>query len=834
MSRAADYEVQENRCLTRITCADDHTGRIEIWSKGDGDCLFHSCAYLLRQANLRANGTQTELRRDAVNLLRTWFGTVEAPGAQRDWVKRELVTNAEPGISNNTAGAQLQEAVAAYFTRMEVAGTYGDPLCIAAIEDLYDVAILSYNRDGAIILPATNPDGAQTLRLAYVSYSGGKTAKPNHFNPIVADTGQQIQQRVFEPTAIDLELGAISIDSKGGAQPYAPPIRHADFAPLPAVSRGIRAIFVSLTGENAAQLGGPVFSSFGLSWQPPKGSAPKTPEPISADTATSRDYSDKEKSLRLFRPRLTVPLRVGEDGPTSDVDTAALDLHLVLEGATNQTPLGLRLDARTDSKFEPRTLAFTWGDLGNDISASKGVAHRSCGISALDKTNVLFGKLGWQASPYRLTLWSSAAGTKTSALCVYFNVPAPSDVLGIAQVANLCVLPVGDLLKPLADLKIEGARIELLGRNPRPKLSDDKIALLDASVTKLSESIRFNANKTSIVWSTSSDTFVQTSWASFAVIRHEKGNYFIEWLGAAGGRDCYLATPHEGKALIAAPPYFQLSVPNYFGEKYEVQNWRVFDCTGFKLQPLTGVVTTGISSCAGGLTWPANDAPDFFILWHFDSSVSVVIRQLAEMLWKDTPALHTIASVFPQPEEMRKYRNAVVYPPAVAKTSITRMLMRGSHLGSHDFATGCGQSEFGVMFEKGIPVLTGTYGFNKRTWTVREKETDAYYDRAAFDYLANIFEEYRHEEKTPKNGKELKEYSDFRRSAGALKVVAAMEQFETLYRLPVPATWEALAKAARPLGEQPLFYVGTKGTWDLIHLKVELGREAVPPAKTEK
>lgn len=844
-----DFEVQVNRCLTRIPCADDATNRIEVWAKGDGDCLFHSLTYLLQTATLRAVGrTQTELRGETVTLLRTWFGTVADPGIARDWVKGQLVLNGEPGIAAGTTGADLQTAVTAYFDRMARPGTYGDPLCIAAIEDLYDVTIKAYNREGAIILPATNDGGVQTLRIAYVSYWGG--GNPNHFNPMVPDTGQVVQPVIaFEPHAIGIELGALPSDANG-ARPYAPPIRHTDFPALPAIATstsvglGVRSLFVSFGGQNVVQLGGPVFLTFGLSWQPPKGSAVKAPDPIAADTGTATDYGHKERSVRLFRPRLTAPLRAGKEGLTTAVDTEALDLQLMLSGAyADTTPLQLQLEGRTGAHFVARRIAFTWGDLGKDVQSNQGVALRQTTIAALDKSNVLFADLSFEASPYRLSIWSSEAGNRTIAACVYFNVPALDDVVGIAQVANMRAVLLGDLLRPLAALDITGAAIGALGETPRPKLTDavaDRISE-ELKRFKVSGGKGFDPNPTTIVLPGKGGTFVQTSWASFAVIRHDKGRYFLRWVGATGGRNCYIANVGADAVELLAPPYFNLKAPNYFDKEFAVQQWRVFDFAGFELPEVTGVVTTGISSCAGGLTWPAAD-PDFYILWHFDAGVSVVVQQLAGLIWKEVPNLNTIASVFPQPEEIRKYRNAVLYPEAVAKTSVSRFLVRGSHLGSLNFATGCGHNEFGVLFEKGLPVLTGTYGFDKRTWTVKgaarpgdreQFDYDSYCEHAAFDYAANIFEEYRHDGKTPQNGPALKDYSDLHRSPkGIQAILTETRKSESIYRLPVAETWAAL-DGARPLGEQPLFYVGTKGTLELNKSRVSLAKEAVPPKKEE-
>jgi hypothetical protein len=853
MARPPDFDVQPNRCLTRVPCADDGTNRIEIWSRGDGDCLFHSMAYLLRQAGLRGAGTQVELRTEAVQLLRTWFGTVAAPGASRDWVKAQLVLNGEPGVLAGTVGNALQTAVEAYLTRMDRPGTYGDPLCVAAIEDLYDVAILAYTRQGVVILPATNAGGAQTLRVAYVSYSG--KGDPNHFNPLIADTGQVIPHHDFAALeALDVPLGELSLAGEG-AQLYAPPMRHADFPALPTIDRttsldrGLRSLLVSISGENVVQIGGPVFAGFALSWQPPKGNASSAPPPVVSNAGTPRAYADRVDSKRLFRARLTAPLKVGEGGLTPDVDGDALEVFLTMTGAyADTTPLELRLEGRTGSNFVLRRLEFTWGNMGKNVSESNGAAQRQCALSAIDKSNALLAGLDWKDSPFRLTIWSSAAGNRTEPVCAYFNVPAPLDVVGLAQVAQIPVLPIGDLMAPLAKLKIDKAVIEPLGDNPRPKIPGSVQRLIGtAFIQAISKKASadpngvFDPNSTSIALVDGNRMFVQTSWASFAVLRREKGKIFLHWLGAAGERDCYLAnlyTEPDDHVELFVPPHFDIRVPNYFGEKkYAEQRWRIFDFTTLgELPEVSTAVTTGISSCAGGLTLPAED-PDYLILWHFDANVSVVVPQLASMLWpKKVPALRTIAFVYPQPEEIRKYRHAILYPPEVVKTSETLLLMRGTHLGSVRFATGCGHNEFGVTFEDGVPFLTGTYGFDRRIWTMPTGRPDAYYERALLDYSENLFEEYRHLGATPATGQELRDYCTLRTNGPRVssEVLPAQRALESFYKLPLAETWAAVAKAVRPLASQPICNIGLKGTWELAHTESPLVQEhPAPKAKQE-
>lgn len=164
------------------------------------------------------------------------------------------------------------------------------------------------------------------------------------------------------------------------------------------------------------------------------------------------------------------------------------------------------------------------------------------------------------------------------------------------------------------------------------------------------------------------------------------------------------------------------------------------------------VITQGISSCAGGVTFVNEALPKVLILWHIDFPPYVPIKSIIDQLWPDAktaPDLRTIGFVFPDCGELNKYRNAQLYPADLRDRSRSVFMTRGDHLGVQDFSLGSGAEYFGLdLANKKRVDLVFTHDLNKRTEMVSKRQTkatDAEVSITLDSFHKNVFGRYRYD-----------------------------------------------------------------------------------------
>ena len=127
-------------------------------------------------------------------------------------------------------------------------------------------------------------------------------------------------------------------------------------------------------------------------------------------------------------------------------------------------------------------------------------------------------------------------------------------------------------------------------------------------------------------------------------------------------------------------------------------------------------VTTGISSCAGGVTFSTEKIPEHVFLWHVDGSLSIPLRPELERLWpggKGMPELRSVVSICPTLWELNKYRPENLYPAGTLDRCRTVFLARSCHLyGTHPMVAG--GLRFGVDVSDGDLALGFTYDLEMR------------------------------------------------------------------------------------------------------------------------
>jgi len=127
-------------------------------------------------------------------------------------------------------------------------------------------------------------------------------------------------------------------------------------------------------------------------------------------------------------------------------------------------------------------------------------------------------------------------------------------------------------------------------------------------------------------------------------------------------------------------------------------------------------VTTGISSCAGGVTFSTEKIPEHVFLWHVDGSLSIPLRPELERLWpggKGMPELRSVVSICPTLWELNKYRPENLYPAGTLDRCRTVFLARSCHLyGTHPMVAG--GLRFGVDVSDGDLELGFTYDLEMR------------------------------------------------------------------------------------------------------------------------
>lgn len=179
--------------------------------------------------------------------------------------------------------------------------------------------------------------------------------------------------------------------------------------------------------------------------------------------------------------------------------------------------------------------------------------------------------------------------------------------------------------------------------------------------------------------------------------------------------------------------------------------------------PLTHAITSGISSCAGGVTFTVDEgSPDVILFWHVDAPPTVPVKDVIAELFPDLaicPALRSIVSIHPSVWEMNKYRKDNLYPRSIRDRCETVFLARGSHLYDDHCAVVCGSDYFGLDVSDPEDVrLVLTNDMDKRTYVERgvDSRSEGGLSIGLCDFRANIYGDYRFKERAVETTSALK------------------------------------------------------------------------------
>lgn len=236
-------------------------------------------------------------------------------------------------------------------------------------------------------------------------------------------------------------------------------------------------------------------------------------------------------------------------------------------------------------------------------------------------------------------------------------------------------------------------------------------------------------------------------------------------------------------------------------------------------------VTTGISSCAGGVTFSTEKVPEHVFLWHVDGSLSIPLRPELERLWpggKGMPELRSVVSICPTLWELNKYRPENLYPAGALDLCRTVFLPRSCHLyGTQPNVAG--GLRFGVDVSDGDVALVFTYDLDMRMepFTNWRGAQPADLPGILLDFGANLYGMYRDQGKKVETPDALGEYIE----AATTQDEQARNDLKHRLRAAaskscrVPALnadgFDALAGAATPLLATRCFYAGEKGDQEL-------------------
>ena len=244
---------------------------------------------------------------------------------------------------------------------------------------------------------------------------------------------------------------------------------------------------------------------------------------------------------------------------------------------------------------------------------------------------------------------------------------------------------------------------------------------------------------------------------------------------------------------------------------------------------ITHAITTGISSCAGGVTFSLEDIPEHVFMWHLDASLSIPMLLEMERLWpdaKDMPRFRTLALVTPSPWELNKYRPDNIHPPDVLSECQTVFMARGSHW-THEMATvvaGC--DLYGVDVSQQDQVdLVFTYDTEKRApelsnwWSLKAGDEDAPSVLGHFD--DNLFGSLRYDNQAPADEDALAAYIATTTSKAQVNADSVRhfkrENVNKSCRIPGlnAAMFKTISDAAVPLLQAPVILALEKGDTEL-------------------
>jgi len=248
---------------------------------------------------------------------------------------------------------------------------------------------------------------------------------------------------------------------------------------------------------------------------------------------------------------------------------------------------------------------------------------------------------------------------------------------------------------------------------------------------------------------------------------------------------------------------------------------------------LTHAVTSGISSCAGGLTFTTEkNGPQHLFLWHIDARLSMPMLCEYERLWpagKDAPVMRSLAVINPSTWEINKYRPDNIYPATVVNDCATVLFARSRHW-YVDSPTVAGCDLFGVDVGKvGAVDWVFTYDIDKRisgllSWTsLVDGSEDLAPLRAHF--LADLYGAYRYNDAKPGTDKAMADYITTIAAGGNQPAIKRHQRSNANKSCRVPAisaaTFEAISAHAQPLLTVERIYAGERGDWELAIAETE-------------
>ncbi len=418
-------------------------------ARGDGNCLFHAAGYLLE----RGAGPLAGQNRD-----HAWLRAEMVA-----WVRTQVTSHAltEPGATIAVHINNLGTDLGGWCGAMATDRTWGDELCVLALEHRFNVRIEVYQLDrDAAIRPANFPAvvSATTLRLLQPPTS--QRGVFNHFDPLIDQpTQEERAARRYEAPRAPRMAWACA-DRTVVRQPWAPAILHAWYPRRWQERSGVSRFFASLTNTNTIDRNAPRVLSIILSTG--VDGAIRTP----AFTAESARDAPPD---RAFRAPWQAPLVRKEDAEAKEtweklhgkseagsflvaldrVDWAAVSVAIRVRAVTAQTLIHFELRGKTGPAY---AWSRRWSALNQFASAtfaSNGEELVSVPANHVVDLLALAG-LSWPDSPYQLCAAPRAAHDQDDGAWTYLHVPSEWDVNTLETVGHERVAPLGDRMDHLA------------------------------------------------------------------------------------------------------------------------------------------------------------------------------------------------------------------------------------------------------------------------------------------------------------------------------------------------------------------------------------------------
>ncbi|NER28670.1 MAG: hypothetical protein F6J89_13805 [Symploca sp. SIO1C4] len=422
-----------------------------------------------------------------------------------------------------------------------------------------------------------------------------------------------------------------------------------------------------------------------------------------------------------------------------------------------------------------------------------------------------------------------------SSAWTYFHVSIAWDIKAIEAIDRARVIMLDPTRKSLA------SSFNIRERSLAQKLG---IAMRDDERQELNTALKskFDANTIATFFkrsdsSDSSDTYYfSTPWASALLCRlnsTEKYYYASDLFVQGGSRSLFdLEERKTVQTYEKRMQYMQWAdIYKYRSSEDIPWKWYSFDSEKYLLNH---AVTQGISSCAGGVTFPydsSDEVPEWILLWHLDAAVPVVLPVFLQVILQDveTP-LRTIVSAFPTAGELYKYRPEILYHGHKSPNSCqTIFIPRGANLYKDTSALIQGHENFGLQFNKTDVKLVGTSEFNMSTMMSfaqkafsKDLAAQDFVKILERDYLDNLFGTFRY-------GKNLEEYLKLLNKLNSPKerekirsdidTIQEKNSFMFSSHDSLPTLFSKLYKVSKTVSDANIFFTGCMGE---LHLDGEI------------